>query len=149
MGTRVYLTALAAALALTGCTTPGSAPKEVMRHAVDTEKMKAVMLDMNNIVFEKHVSELERDQMRLRSAKEIATLVEQIADGLKAGKETATLPPADRERVNGISGELRNHASNLREIAQKLEAEKIPPALNRMLDTCDSCHAVYRNGKHR
>jgi len=139
--TLFFTTAL---LLLQGCGAPSTPEEETVRHAVDTAKMKRVLADMQNIVFEKQISELERDNYRLRYAGEIATLVEQIADGLETNPEIARLPEADKKRVHELGVRLRGHGKNLEAIVADYAVERLRPELSLMMESCNACHLQYR-----
>lgn len=145
----LFLPAATAFFLLQGCGDAPNPEQETMRHAVDSTKMKLVLADMQNIVFEREMSELERDNYRLRYAREIATLVDQIADGLEASPEIARLPQADRERIGQLGQRLQDHGNNLDAIVADYAVERLRPELSLLMETCHACHVKYRKEEPR
>jgi len=118
-------------------------------HSVKSQKLKNVMHDLNNLVFERFYSEIDRDNMRVRYSKNIADIVASMSSDIEkirqAGNEL-NLKPSEKALFDALAAELAREGENLRLIAVDYKTERIRPALDRMINTCNRCHAQFRDG---
>lgn len=116
-------------------------------HAVKSSKLKEVMHDLNNIVFERFYSEIDRDKMRVRYSKEIAGIVASMSKDIKTIQETGNeldLTEEQRLMFKTLAMELEQEGENLTKIATEYRTESIRPAIDRLVNTCNRCHGLFR-----
>jgi hypothetical protein len=119
-------------------------------HTVKSQTLKSVMHDLNNVVFDRFYSEIDRDNMRVRYSKNIADIVASMSGDIEKIRQTGNelnLAPKERALFDALAAELAQEGESLRLIATEYQTERIRPALDRMIDVCNRCHAAFRDGK--
>lgn len=116
-------------------------------HRLKSEELKAAMHDLNTLVFERLYSEIDRDEMRIRYSKEIATMAESMARDIKTIKRTGRLlEMSDDERkiFLSLAEELEKEGQILNRVAESHQTEAIQPAMDRLVSVCNRCHKNFR-----
>ena len=119
-------------------------------HSVKSTKLKNVMHDLNNLVFERFYSEIDRDNMRVRYSKEIAGIVTSMSEDIEKIRQTGDeLNLTDEQRLmfKSMAMELEQEGENLKKIAVEYRTESIRPTLDRMVNICNRCHSEFRDIK--
>lgn len=117
-------------------------------HTVKSTKLKGVMNDLNNLVFERFYSEIDRDNMRVRYSKEIAGIVESMSDDIEKIRQSGDRLDLNEEQrllFKNLAMELAQEGENLKRIAVEYRTENIRPTLDRMVDICNRCHSQFRD----
>jgi len=116
-------------------------------HAVKSKKLNIIMNDLNNIVFERFYSEIEKDNMKLRYSKELSQIASELASDIKkignVGNDL-NLDKNQKKVFMMMAKELQKESEHLQVVATNYETEKIKPTLDRMLNICNRCHLKYR-----
>jgi len=131
-----------------GASLPELAPRRTPSiHAVADERLRDLMGDLKALAFEQTPSDLELDRQRGRLAigfaDDMARLAESV-DRLAQEEGRLDLPPAARPAFLALSGQLYRQAVGLKSAAEAGETEAIRPALARIVQTCNDCHARFR-----
>ncbi len=140
---------------LTGCSgiERDSLPKlaekgKASLHSVKSSKLKSVMHDLDNLVFDRFYSEIDRDNMRVRYSKEIARIITSMSDDIQKIRQTGDeLDLNDEQRLlfKTLAMELEQEGENLKTIALEYRTESIRPTLDRMINVCNRCHSQFRD----
>lgn len=121
-------------------------PKQA--HIEKSESLNAIMIELENLIFERYYTEIERDEKRIRYTKEISTLLDDIATESKKIQATppfkAKLSDEDAIIYMSLANELEQKVQDLRDITDSYQTEKITPTLQQMTDICNRCHAKFQ-----
>jgi hypothetical protein len=122
-------------------------PRPPSVHAVADERLRDLMGELRALTFEQTPSELEldhqRDRMVIGFADDMVRLSESI-DRLAKDQKRLALPPSARPEFLALSGQLYRQALSLKTSAEAGETDAIRPALVRIVQTCNDCHARFR-----
>lgn len=117
-------------------------------HSVKSKKLKNVMHDLNNLVFDRFYSEIDRDNMRVRYSQDIAQIVTSMSEDIKKIQETGDeldLTEEKRLLFKTMAMELEQEGENLTKIATEYRTESIRPTLDRLVNICNRCHSQFRD----
>lgn len=120
---------------------------EPFMHKVESQKLKNVMHELNHLVFERFYSEIDRDKMRVRYSNEIASIVSSITSDVKKIETLENeLNLNENQKIIFMRyvRELRESGEELKAIANSAQTESIKPVLNKMVNSCNSCHEQFR-----
>jgi hypothetical protein len=126
-------------LLLAGCSQPYTQERVSnvqTEHMLASKTLYLLIQDLDNVVYERNYTELERDEYGLYYVKTFSSKVDSLASALRKRKIVSFSPLID-------ALEMKNSA--LKTIVNKYEIEKIRPALNETIAVCQSCHVKFRN----
>ena len=121
-------------------------------HELGSVKLKGIMHELNNLVFERFYSELERDELRVQHTKEIAQIAHSIEGDVKKIESMSSelkLNDIELKEFMRLTKELGNNASELEDIANNYRIKEIKGGINKLVATCNSCHKKFRKDKNR
>ena len=128
---------------------PKLAPKgKASLHSVKSSKLKSVMHDLDNLVFDRFYSEIDRDNMRVRYSKEMAQLVASMSEDIQKIRQSGDeleLNEEQRLLFKTLALELEQESENLKKIALEYRTESIRPTIDRMINVCNRCHSQFRD----
>ena len=119
-------------------------------HSVKSAKLKGIMHDLDNLVFDRFYSEIDRDNMRVRYSKEIALIISSMSDDIQKIRQSGDeleLNQEQRMLFKTLAMELEQESENLKKIALDYRTESIRPTLDRMINVCNRCHSQFRDIK--
>lgn len=117
-------------------------------HAVKSSELKGIMHDLDNLVFDRFYSEIDRDNMRVRYSKEIAGIIKSMSEDIekiRQSGEALDLNEEQRLLFKTLAMELEQESENLKTIALEYRTESIRPTLDRMINVCNRCHSQFRD----
>jgi len=117
-------------------------------HSVKSGKLKSIMHDLDNLVFDRFYSEIDRDNMRVRYSKEMAQIVASMSDDIQKIRQSGDeleLNEEQRLLFKNLAMELEQESENLKKIALEYRTESIRPTLDRMVNVCNRCHSQFRD----
>ena len=130
---------------------PKLAPKgEASLHSVKSSKLKSVMHDLDNLVFDRFYSEIDRDNMRVRYSREMAQIVASMSDDIQKIRQSGDELELNKEQrllFKTLAMELEQESENLKKIALEYRTESIRPTIDRMINVCNRCHSQFRDVK--
>lgn len=125
-----------------GCEDAGS------KHAIQSEALNSIMIELENLIFERFYSELDRDAKRIQYTWELGALLDEIVEDTKKIQKTAPystkLTAHEAAEFISLAEELEQSAETLKKIAASYTTEKINPALEQMINVCNKCHAKFQ-----
>lgn len=152
---KIYRVALAFTL-IAGCTSP--APKEPAHqlpdtglpalHALHEERLRNLMQEMNNLMFDRIRTELEIDRERRKHALAIAKSAGQLASAIDAIVEEMPkldLTVSEQTAFKALASKLHRQTELLQDQANRNHIDAIPGTLQQMTLTCTSCHQLFRS----
>ena len=120
-------------------------------HAVQNERLRAIMGEFNALMFEQMYTELELDRQRMRKARAIAdaaAALNKTINELPGVLSSLQLTPEEQDIFRGLAQELQDQASQLEEYANRGEIETLRPMVLRMNTTCNACHSLFRGPRN-
>jgi hypothetical protein len=126
-----------------GCAEPEFKSKAPVEHMKRTKEFKDVFHKINNIHSAVHMTELERDELRIMYAKRFVEAGMDVASTLKMRCQTNKHYPTYKEKAD----ELQQRLALVDGYVKTYTPEKIEPAMNYAMEVCKSCHALYRKKK--
>jgi hypothetical protein len=120
---------------------------QTQKHSNISNNMKRVMHDMNNVFYERHISELERDEERQRYAFRLAdkliTISQEIKKYPQESEQKRFNNPQDKERFIRLADQLKVHGKNIKSIASGYNIKALNEEIQNMTKTCNSCHLEF------
>jgi len=121
-------------------------------HIEGSKHIKRVMQDMSSVLYERHKSELERDEQRQRYAYKLSATLMTLSQEIKKYPQED-----DHERFNtlekrgdflSLADQLRLHGDNIKSIASTYNMKALNEEIQNMTKTCNRCHAQFNpNGR--
>jgi len=102
-------------------------------HPNISNTMKLLLKDLKSVLYERHKSELERDEERQRYALRFANRA------IEATKELQSYPNKDKEFYLLVE-QLREKATNIKQLANTFQIKRVDNAIVDIRDTCSRCH---------
>ena len=106
------------------------------------------MQRLNNLMLERNLTEPELDSQRRRTILLVLEVVKGAESSLDCILETAQrlkLNEYQLKRFHALANKLRVEAKTLRIQAETHQLSSIPATLDKMNNTCTSCHALFRS----
>lgn len=129
-------------LILFGCSAPQKSLDPSVRHMVKSDKLRVIMSRIDNVIYERQQSELDRDRMRGRYVRSLAQTLRDLSHELEL---IESLDDANNEsRLYKSYGELMyQEARDLEYLAQQQAYENLPQSVENIKNICNSCHAQF------
>lgn len=124
---------------------PSAADVDV--HVVRSEELRAIMQQMELLMYDRIQPELELDKQRQRRATEITVTASELA---AAANEISGVPPYGtlddeaQQRFDVFAFELKRDAIELARLARARRFVASAAQFDRLSHTCDGCHSIYR-----
>lgn len=141
------------ALLMTACTAEKHPVRELpdtgkpALHAVQSERLRNLMMQLNDLMFERMQTEVALDRERRQLAGEIAAAsaimlatVKDIPQALPA----LSLDSKERQSFLNLSARLEEQVTLLKQEAELNYVDAIPQRLERIVATCNACHQSFR-----
>jgi hypothetical protein len=103
---------------------------------------------MNNLMFERNLTDQEMDSQRRQVVSQIivaADGVDQAIDGILSTLPKLTLDDGEQKVFHSLALNLRDEAHALKSQAQTHQIDDISVTLEKMSATCNSCHVLFRD----
>ncbi|MBE0499664.1 MAG: cytochrome c [Campylobacterales bacterium] len=115
-------------------------------HKFQSKELKKLMTTLNISIADNYKSELEKDDARLRKALRLSDDLKSAVLKLNVMEKGSLRDKMSREDLlvyRRNTGTLYKSANEIEEIAKNYEAEKLDPAIERLKQSCLSCHAHF------
>jgi len=129
-------------LTLFGCTQPQKTVNPSLRHMVKSDKLQLVMSKIDNVIYERQLSELDRDRRRGRHVSSLAETLRDLSRELEL-IESLDSSSDDSEIYKRYADLIHDEADVLDSLAQQQAYENLPDALENIKNICNSCHIHY------
>ena len=133
---------------LNGCVSKELSPLEdAKKHMLESEKLSLLVHELDQVVYNRLKSELERDNIRRRYALNLAETLKDLSDHLESISNDKLGTIVDKKDVDvykQYAKKLYINSQEIHNIAQKYELEKLPSKLVEMLAFCNACHTEIR-----
>ena len=116
-------------------------------HAVSDARLRKLMNRMNSLMFERFVTEPDRDRQTQRDTREIAQAAESLGksiDGIVARMPSLGLSESEQVTFRALADKLRSQAGQLQQQAVDHDIEDLSANLAQIHATCTTCHGLFR-----
>jgi len=116
-------------------------------HAVSSDRLQDIMRRLNQLTYEKELSAMEIEDIRIRHVQLLVATVEEL---VVAAEELIDAIPGlsmsfDEQLVfRDMASQLQNEAYNVWYLAEEKDFTGMELAYQRMNNTCDTCHQLFR-----
>lgn len=117
-------------------------------HAIDSREMRQLMGRMNNLMYERNLTDQEMDVQRRQTVSQVVVAAEGIDQAI--GGILSTLPKlkldeGEQKIFHSLAVNLRDDAHTLKSQAQAHQIDSITVTLEKMSATCNACHELFRD----
>jgi len=122
--------------------------KSVSLHAIYDARLRDSMREINNLMFERMLTELEIDQERRQKSAQIGRLADEMGRAVDYIIDSLPrLPLDENEKIKflTLADQLRNQVKMLRKQADHNYIDTIPDTLEHITTTCVTCHQLFRD----
>ncbi len=120
---------------------------EAKRHMQKNAYLSQLLHDINNIVFERTFSELEKDELRILYAQDFVSEVDALMHDLQREQSfliKAEAAPEKTKLFQSILSLLNQNNHELKKVISRYRPELIQPLVENSLNLCNSCHNSFR-----
>lgn len=117
-------------------------------HAIDNQELRLLMARMNNLMFERNLTDQEMDKHRQEALGRVlaaANGLDQAVDGILAAEPKLRLDSGEDRVFRSLAVNLRGEAQTLKAQAEAQQTDDIPATLEKMTATCNACHELFRD----
>jgi|GEM_PF-5658045 len=129
-------------LAFTACVHPKKELDPAINHMKKSEKLTMMMHQLDNVVYEREMSELDRDQRRGLYVKSMAVTLKNLSDELKL-IEPKDASKSEKNFYKEYAQLLDVEVEALDLLAKDNTFEYLPGRLNSINNICNSCHTQF------
>lgn len=122
--------------------------KSVSLHAIYDARLRDSMREIDNLMFERMLTELEIDQERRQKSAQIGRLADEMGRAVDYIIDSLPrLPLDENEKITflTLADQLRNQVKILRKQADHNYIDTIPDILEHITTTCMTCHQLFRD----
>jgi hypothetical protein len=116
-------------------------------HAVQSAKLKLAMQQLNDLMFERMLNEVQVDRMRRGYVQDIVVVTDQLLgtlDSLPGTMGGLSLDDKEQQIFLSLVGKLKDQVVSLKSDAQLNHVDVIPQRAKQIVETCNSCHHLFR-----
>ena len=139
------------AVLLTACVNPADPVVPVADdelHGLMTTRIADLWSQIEVLDFDPHRTALDLDTERRRKAVDIARSASGLQEAARAIldiKPQLNLDPQQGNRFSELANQLLADGATLQALAQGNQFDEIGAAVQRTMETCNTCHRLYRN----
>jgi cytochrome c556 len=116
-------------------------------HAVQSARLQGLMKQLNDLMFERMLTEVELDvkrRQRTRQIAEVAAAMQRSVQDIPKALPTLSLNAKERETFLSLSARLENQVTLLKQEAELNYVDAIRPRVERIVSICNACHQAFR-----
>ncbi len=141
---------------LTACTNAPPSQTELSNtgkpalHAIQSKRLKKLMQELNDLMFERMLNEVQIDQQRRRYTQEVVKISDQLLNSLKYMPEifsSLTLTKTEQKVFLSLNHQLEQQVTLLKQEAVKNLVDALPKRRRQIIETCNACHQMFRPEK--
>jgi len=125
----------------------GAGQQRPALHGIYSEKLKTVMLRMNQLVFEREMTALQVLEER---EQHLQQLIDAVADLVRAAETLTDAVPGialikeDQVVFRAMANQLYREAQAIGVMVEEKNYSALDPAYQRLNETCNACHSLFR-----
>ena len=125
----------------------GAEQQRPVLHGIYSEKLKTIMLRMNQLVYEREMTALQVEEVR---EQHLQQLIATVADLVKAAEVLTDAVPGielnkeDQVIFRAMANQLYREAQNIGVMVEEKNYAALDPAYQHLNETCNACHSLFR-----
>lgn len=127
--------------------TTGAGQQRPALHGIYSERLKTIMLRMNQLVYEREMTALQVQEARERNMRQLINTVAELvkaAEVLKDAVPGIELKKEDQVIFRAMAAQLNREAQNIGVLVQEKNYAALDPAYRHLNETCNACHSLFR-----
>ncbi len=123
------------------------APDKLKFHVIYSENLRDIMQRMNELVYKKELSELNKKELLSQHLEDLVYTVNELgyaAIFLQEALPGFKLSTEEKDIFHAIAIQLQNEAENIKEMAEQNDTVNMERSYKRLNDTCSACHELFR-----
>lgn len=116
-------------------------------HAVQSKRLKVLMHELNDLMFERMLNEVQIDRQRKYRAEEIVRVADELIKTVRfIPNALPDLALAEKEKIEflRLSEKLKQQIKLLKYDAELNHVDVLSERTNQIIETCNACHQVFR-----
>jgi cytochrome c556 len=116
-------------------------------HGIYSEKLKTIMLRMNQLVYEREMTALQVQEVR---EQHLQQLINTVSELVKASEVLTDAIPGielsteDQVIFRAMANQLYREAQNIGIMVEEKDYSALDSAYQRLNETCNACHGLFR-----
>ena len=118
-------------------------------HAIQSERLKILMRELNDLMFERMLNEVQIDRQRRYRTEEIVRVADQLLNTVEYipnALPDLSLDKQEQQAFLNLSQKLKQQVILLKHEAEQNHVDAITDRANQIVETCNACHAVFKSG---
>ena len=116
-------------------------------HGIYSEKLRTIMLRMNQLVYEREMTALQVQEVREQHLKELISTISELvkaAEVLTDAVPGIELKEEDQVIFRAMANQLYREAQDIGSMVEEKDYSDLDPAYRRLNETCNACHSLFR-----
>ena len=121
--------------------------KEPLIHAIISDRVQEIMKRLNDLVNARGMTALQIMELRVKHLNELIATIDELvaaADNLTEAIPGIRLDPESKITFEAMAKKLQDEAAGLKTMAEETNYAGMEPAYQRLKNTCDACHQLFR-----
>lgn len=121
--------------------------REPLIHVIISDEIRNIMLQINHLVNERELTQLQVLEERVKHLNNLIRATDKLmvaATTIRDAIPGVSMSPESRKTFEALARQLSIDAENLRHMAEATNYTGMEPAYQRMSDTCEACHRLFR-----
>jgi cytochrome c556 len=121
--------------------------KAPLIHVIVSDQIREIMLKLNMLMNERGITPIEIMEQRVEYLRKLITTANELV--VAAERMTDAIPgvriePQNQVTFEALAKQLQEQAVNIAFLAEQTDEEGLEPAYQRMSETCNACHTLFR-----
>ena len=121
--------------------------KTPLIHVIISDRIREIMQKLNQLMNERGMSALQIMEYRVEYLKDLIITSNQLvnaAENMTDAIPGVRIEPQNQVTFEALAKQLQEQAINIAFLAEQTDEEGLEPAYQRMSQTCNACHALFR-----
>ncbi len=122
-------------------------PEKLEFHVVYSEGLRDIMRRLNQLVYKKELSDLNKNELRNQHLEELVYTVNELGFAAIVLQEALSgfdLSTEEKDIFHALAIQLQKEAENIKEMAEQNDTVNMERSYKRLNDTCAACHELFR-----
>lgn len=119
-------------------------------HSIQSAQLKILMQQLNDLMFEHMLNEVQIDRQRRYRTKEIVKVSENLLatiEFIPNALPNLSLNKSEQKIFLNLTEQLKNQVTLLKQEAENNHVDAIAKRANIIIETCNTCHHLFRQNK--
>lgn len=143
----VLLTSFFLCAAVTAEDTTHKKLKTPLIHVIVSDQIQEIMQKLNQLMNERGLSALDIMEYRAEYLRDLITAANELviaAENMTDAIPGVRIEPQNQVTFEAMAKQLQEQAVNIAFMAEQTDEMGLEPAYQRMTETCNACHALFR-----